>query len=169
MAAPSLTLVNQKIAYCRALLKLLVREREPANANERLRQQALLEGAMFHLLCAHRHYLRELAENYSVPDAAQIATEQDLLDALERFGKNPSEARELLNLRVDRNSWVSALQEAYDGCWAAMGAPAVARIQVVDLDAPDGVPGKVTLDRLNQWFRAFNELVERQRETSAEY
>ncbi len=169
MAVPSLTLVNQKVAYCRALLKLLAREGEPANANERLRQQALLDGGAFHLLCAHRHYLRELAENYSVPDAGRIATEQDLLDTLERFGKNPAEARELLNLRVDPDSWVSDLQDAYASCWEASGAAPVARIQVVDLEAPEGARGKVTLARLTQWFGAFNELVERQRETSAEY
>ncbi len=169
MAAPSLTLVNQKVAYCRALLKLLSREAEPANANERLRQQALLDGAAFHLQCAYRHYLRELAENYTVPDAGRIATEQDLLDTLERFGKNPAEARELLNLRSDSDSWVCALQSAYDGCWASSSAAPAARIQVVDLEAPEGAPGKITLARLNRWFTAFNELVERQRETSAEY
>lgn len=169
MAVPSLTLVNQKIAYCRALLKMLAREGEPANADQRLRQQALLDGAAFHLQCAYRHYLRELAENYAVPDAGRIINEQNLLETLERFGKNPAEARELLNLRVDQDSWACALQSAYDGCWEPSGAAPVARIQVVDLDTPDGAPGKITLARLNRWFAAFNELVERQRETSAEY
>lgn len=169
MAGTSLTRVNQKVAYCRALLKQLVNDGEPGNANERLRQQALLDAAAFHLLCAYRHYLRELAENYAVPDVTRISTERDLLAALERFGKNPSEARELLSLRQDPDSWLHALQEAYDACWAASGAAPVARIEVLDLEAPEGAPGKITHPRMAQWFEAFNQLVERQRETSAEY
>lgn len=169
MAGTSLTRVNQKLAYCRALLKQLSRDGAPGNANERLRQQALLDGAAFHLLCGYRHYLRELAENYSVPDVSRITTEQDLLEALERFGKNPSEARELLTLRTNPDSWLFALQEAFDACWAASGAAPVARIEVLDLESPDGAPGKVTQARMTLWFEAFNELVERQRETSAEY
>lgn len=166
----SLTQVNQKLAYARALFKQCWREADSQSVNRRLTSQALLDGAVFHLLCAYRHYLRELAETYAVPEAGQILTEADLVEALENLGKNPAEARELLALRWDSDSWLTGLQTAYNACWETPEPEANRhRIKVLDLEAPEGRPGQVTTERLQRWLEAFEELTERQRETSAEY
>lgn len=169
MASPSLTQVNQKLAFCRALMQLVQQAPEPVRADDRLRRQGLLDGAAFHLLCAYRHYLRELAENYSLPKTRYIGTEDDLLEALQRLGKNPSEARELKNLRADANSWLAELEASHNACWQpAPSADPGQRIQVVNLDAPDAEAQVVTWEGLQRWYGAFNALVERQRETSVE-
>lgn len=170
MAASSLSRVNQKLAYCRALMKLIQAEpAAPKRADDRLRHQALLDAGAFHLLCAYRHYLRELAENYSVPDSSRIHTEQDLIQTLERLGKTPSEPRELQALSEDAESWLVALQGAYAAIWQPPAEDSVQRIEVIDLDAPQHASRQVSRESLESWYRAFNDLVERQRETSAEY
>lgn len=170
MAATSLSLVNQKLAFCRALMKLIRQEPEPREASARMRCQSLLDAAAFHLFCAYRHYLREVAENYMVANSADIVSEDDLINALQRMGKVPSEARELKGLREDSDSWLTELQSAYEACWQLSDPVAMSqRIQVMDLDAPKGRSKSVTRERLESWFDAFGRLIERQRETSAEY
>ncbi|WP_027330923.1 DUF6586 family protein [Marinimicrobium agarilyticum] len=169
MAASSLTLVNQKLAYCRALMKLVQSESVPKRADDRLRRQALLDAGAFHLLCAYRHYLRELAEHHTVADTSRILTEQDLLQALDRLGKTSFEARELQALSEDAQSWLSGLHNAYHSFWQPPVAESLQRIEVVDLDSPAGAARQVSRENLEAWYRAFNDLVERQRETSAEY
>lgn len=169
MAASSLSLVNQKLAYCRAMMKLNQAEPAPKRADDRLKRQALLDAGTFHLLCAYHHYLRELAENYAVPDTAHIRSEQDLLRALERLGKDPSESRELQALNDDADSWLTGLRNAYQTFWQPPAGDSVQRIDVVDLDAPRSAARPVSRENLEAWYLAFNALVERQRETSAEY
>lgn len=169
MAASSLSLVNQKLAYCRALMKLVQAEPAPKRADDRLRRQALLDAGAFHLLCAYRHYLRELAENHAVPETSRILTEQDLVQTLDRLGKTSFEARELQALSENGESWLAALRGTYDGFWEPPRENALQRIEVVDLDSPAGAVRQVSRESLEAWYRAFNDLVERQRETSAEY
>ncbi|WP_347329598.1 DUF6586 family protein [Marinimicrobium locisalis] len=168
MAASSLSQVNQKLAYCRALMKLVRAEPASKRADDRLRRQALLDAGAFHLLCAYRHYLRELAENYAVPETSGIYTEQDLIQALERLGKTPSEPRELQTLSENTDSWLVALQTAYEAFWLPPRDSAQ-RIEVIDLDAPQNAGRQVSRQSLEAWYQAFNALIERQRETSAEY
>lgn len=170
MAATSLSLVNQKLAFCRALVKLIQQEPEPRQVSARVRCQSLLDAAAFHLLCAYRHYLREVAENYGVADSANISSEEALAGALQRMDKSPSEACELEALRNDPDSWLVELQSAYEACWELSDPVAMSqRIQVMDLDAPRDRSRKVSRERLLFWFEAFEHLVDRQRETSAEY
>ena len=72
MANASLSRVNQKLAYARALLKRASVSGHPTSAAERLQLQALLDAVVFHLACGFHHYLREVAENYRVADVAEI-------------------------------------------------------------------------------------------------
>lgn len=169
MSASSLSLVNQKLAYCRAMMKLVQSEPVPKRADDRLRRQALLDAGAFHLLCAYRHYLRELAENHAVPDTSGILSEQDLLQALDRQGKTSFEARELQALSDDAESWLAGLRNSYQSFWQPPSGSSPQRIDVVDLDSPAGTARQVSRESLEAWYRAFNDLVERQRETSAEY
>lgn len=171
MPNTSLTMVNQKLAYCRATRAMAEGLPEATHAGQRLQLQALLDAGAFHLLCAYRHYVRELGENYVLPRVTEINSEDDLEKALAAQGKTPVEIRELQQLRRDPNSWLAQLQASYQACWQLpVGRPggSEAFIQAVDLDAP-AAPQPVTVDTLNTWYRAFNELVARQRESSTEW
>lgn len=169
MAASSLSLVNQKLAYCRALMRMVQQDSEAEGVDNRFLRQGLLEGAAFHLLCAYRHYLRELAENYEAPDSSYIGTEDDLLEVLNRQGRDPAEARELKHLRTDPESWLSELQASYHACWQKSDRSKGKRIQVLDLDAPEPAVTVVSWEALQRWYSAFNTLIERQRDSSAEW
>lgn len=175
MAVTYLQAVNQKLAFARALLKALDTDMLPANAGERLRQQALEEAVLFQLVGGYRHYLRELAQNYGVREPQPIATENDLQAALAAIGKMPNEASELSLMRSEPNSWVSRMQRRYEACWQLPAGPAEAvreaqvspgLIQVAQIDEPaDALDGEL----LRRWLEAFQAMVERHRETSAEY
>ncbi|WP_111641937.1 DUF6586 family protein [Marinimicrobium alkaliphilum] len=177
MAVKYLQAVNQKLAFARAVLKMLEAQSEPVNASERLRCQALEGAVLFHAMCGYRHYLRELAENYGVRDPEPIATENDLQAALSAIGKMPNEASELSLMRSEPNSWVSRMRIAYDDCWrlpAEVSATepvqgediAPGLIQVAHIEEP--APA-VNAEQLKRWLEAFQAMVERHRETSAEY
>ncbi len=163
MATTSLSLVNQKLTQARLLLHMA------GQADDAVEHRALLDGALELLACGYAHYLREIAESYRVQSLPSIRDEQSLLSALADSGKSPSEAQELAQLSSLKGSWVSDLHIARARHWSP---PVPARdtkpglINVVDLDAASSPP---TLDTLNGWYRAFNDLILRQRETSAEY
>lgn len=173
MANKSLAMVNQKLAYARATMRLLETLAVPANVSQRLQQQALLDAGAFHLMCAYSHYLRELGENYALPKVAHIDSEEDLRAAFAAQGKSPAELQELLQLCERDDSWLSRLKADYQGCWQLADesqAPAgEGRIQVVDLDTPRSGGEAVSRARLVEWYQALTDLIARQRETSAEY
>lgn len=173
MANKSLAMVNQKLAYARATMALLDTLSAPANASQRLQQQALLDAGAFHLRCAYSHYLRELGENYALPQVAHIESEEDLRKAFSAQGKSPAELQELLQLGERSDSWLSHLKRAYQACWRLADSNAVAadpsRIQVVNLDAAPESNEPISRARLTDWYRALTDLIARQRETSAEY
>ena len=169
MASTGLSLVNQKLAYCRSLLRLERQQAGEEGPNRRIHSQALLDGALFHLVCAYHQYLRELAETYTLPNSAQITNEEQLLQSLERQGKSPSEVRELKQLKAIQASWLSQLNECYATCWQEPEVSGARQIQVVDLEADSAPVRRATRAHLEGWLAAFTELLERQRSTSAEF
>ncbi len=174
MVNKSLALVNQKLAYARATKTLLDTLSLPANASQRLQQQALLDAGAFHLMCAYRHYLRELGENYALPRVTHIDSEEALRKAFVAQGKSPAELQELQQLCDRGDTWLSRLKTAYRDCWQLADNPPAAsasdgKIQILDLDAPEVSGGPVNRTKLAEWYGALTELIDRQRETSAEY
>jgi len=169
MVSTGLSLVNQKLAYCRSLLGLERQQAGDQGPNQRIYRQALLDGALFHLACAYRQYLRELAETYSLPNSAEIMSEEELLRGLEQQGKSPSEARELKQLKASQTSWLHQLNECYAACWQEPQASGARQIQVLDLEADSAPVRQATRAHLDDWLAAFTELLERQRSTSAEF
>ncbi|MDQ2075578.1 DUF6586 family protein [Marinimicrobium sp. ABcell2] len=171
MSATSLGMVNQKLAYARAVLAQLDGLPE-GSASERLQRQALLDAGAFHLMCAYSHYLRELGENYALTQVAGIHNESDLHKALMAQGKSPAEVRELQELRRQPASWLTQLHASYAACWQFPEKPTAhqdaARIQAVDLEAV-AAPLPVTAERLQTAYRALNELIVRQRESTTEW
>src|SRR5690625_7862108 len=116
MGSASLGMVNQKLAYTRALLTQL-RVLPEANAGQRLARQAVLDAGIFHLVCADNHYIRELAEHYAETQVEQITTENDLQQTLLAQGKSPAELHELQEMRRQRESWLTQVHAIYDACW----------------------------------------------------
>ena len=169
MASTGLSLDNQKLAYCRSLLRLESQQAGGEGPNQRIHRQALLDGALFHLACAYRQYLRELAETFSLPNSAGIHGEEELLESLERQGKSPAEARELKHLKTTRTSWLSQLNECYAACWQEPETSGARQIQVVNLEADSAPVRHATRAHLDDWLAGFTELLERQRSTSAEF
>lgn len=177
MAISNLSLVNQKLAYARVLLKMLP-VTATANPSERLRHQALLDSTVFQLACGYQHYLRELADNYRVKNLAAIYTETDLLEALGKLEKVPSEATELQLLRRQPDSWLAQLHKHYESLWlppVSEPEPPSALphheelIHVVALDSTGPAVDRGTYAKVAEWERSFTSLVARQRETSCEY
>lgn len=178
MSIRSLSLVNQKLAYARSLAALLscpISGDTPDTPKESLQRQALLDAAVMHMVCAYQHYLREIAESYFVKGAGLIKVEQDLVSILQEAGKSPADVQELQRLRADENSWLSHLFFNYERQWAFPAVqPAKQKstndglIVLVNIDVPDE-ERHVTLSLLSAWHKQFVELIQRQRETRAEY
>lgn len=172
MANLSLTQVNLKIQFARKQLSFLV------GMSDVLGRQSCLEAALFHLNNAYQHYLRELAEAYNLKNFASIATLNDLVAAFQAANKAHAEADEISLLLSNKDSWLVSLITAYDDVWKL--PPASSRsyedyakeaesqlIQVVI----ESTPIKVNLDEqsLQAWIAAFVGLIQRHRDTSAEF
>lgn len=162
----SLTRVNQKLMQAKALLDNLDEQSLlPVHRN------AVLEAAAFHLVCAHQHYLRELAENYGLKNIISLRNEQDLVSAFEAAKKYAVEAEELQELRKQPASWLSQLQVYYDSLWRTpVRAESVQSENLISLVDTDSVSlPEVDIALVRNWQTEFTALVMRQRETSAEF
>jgi hypothetical protein len=166
MSNLSLTRVNQKLMQAKHLLQIVdINSLTPVHLN------AVLEGAAFHLICAYQHYLREIAETYSLKNVVVLRSEDDLIGAFEAAKKYPVEAEELVTLRKDAKSWLVQLQNYYDSLWrlpvANENRDAENLISLINMDSNDVID--VDLAAIQGWQRDFTALVLRQRETSAEF
>ena len=177
MANSSLSLVNQKLAYARATLKEAAFPEGGAIATKKLQQQALLDAAVFHLMCGFNHYLREVAETYQVKEVATVNDCASLWAALSAMDKEPAEALELQLLAGDNASWLGQLQRYYQSLWATPKAEPEHRgkeeeqenlIAVKVIDVVDETQ-EVDLEVIQSWAASFSAMVARQRETSSEY
>jgi hypothetical protein len=173
MPITSLSLVNQKLAHARALVRAASTLSIPGNAAERLTQQALLDGAVFHLVCGYQHYLHELAENYRVKNLSSVKDEKTLSDALAELGKESSEVVELALIQGAADSWLSQLQRYYHQLWALPLDESdnhnIKSATLIPLVVLDDVTRSVTLQQVEVWEKSFSTIITRHRETSAEY
>lgn len=173
MAITHISLVNQKLAYSKATLGLLTSMSEPS----RLQQQALIDACVFHLVSGYRFYLRELGENYRVKNLASINNTQQLLNALTAIDKVPSEATELAALEAETASWLGQLLGYFDALHqsptivkeakAFMSDTLIQAVDVTDAQAEASPPPNA--NELAAALDHFRQLIQRQRETSAEY
>ena len=170
MTNRSLIRVNQKLAQARELLKA-----SDTESISPIQTDSILEAVAFHLVCAYRHYLRELAEVYSVNHIDDFNNESELVKALQAKAKHPAEADELVNLRTDQYSWLSQLHNYYNSLWKIPATSKAhdhdhddALIKIVDIDSVNEIP-PVTLLVVASWHLSFIDLIRRQRETSAEF
>ncbi len=102
----SLTRVNQKLNQAAVLLK----SAESNELNE-VATNSIKEAVVFHLVCAYRHYLREIAETYSVKCADDCNSELVLASIFHTTNKYPAEIEELILLRKDDASWLAFMHK----------------------------------------------------------
>lgn len=162
-----LSAVNQKFFFS----KLLLKHCRAAENRAPYLEVALCQSALYHLECAYRHYLREVAATYKCPVPADIDTVSELIAALKAVGKHPAEAVELDNLEADADSWLRQMLATHQ---------ALARLpeqaSKPDLTSPIAVMQvqedvknlPIEYAAIKGWCDAFEELFERQREMMIE-
>ncbi len=173
MSISHLSLVNQKLAYASAIIRLL--NEHPAR--QPLEQQALVDAAVFHLAMGLHFYLRELAEHHRIKNLSVINSVQDLVAALQQSDSTSSESSELLSLTETNETWLNQLSGHYAQLSKSPEKPKEKKafgqenlIELVELTEADETPLlKLTPELLASWLESFRALVLRQRDTSAEY
>ena len=159
----SLTRVNHKIAQARQLLQGV-----DADSLKPIQRGAIIEAAAFHMVCAYQHYLREIAETYGLKGASAIADEPELIAAFASAHKHPAEAEELLSLQGDASSWLARLQAYYQSLWS-QPKPAKTPADENFISLVEVEVELVDVATLQHWLEEFVYLIQRQRETSAEF
>lgn len=173
MSITHLSLVNQKLAYASAIIKLL----SAPHTSQKLEQQALADAAAFHLAMGLHFYLRELAEHHRIKNLSTINSVLDLVTALQQFDSVSSESSELLSLAQTNDTWLNQLTGYYAQLSKSPEKPKEKKafgqenlIELLELTEIDESPQlKLTPELLASWLDNFRALVVRQRDTSAEY
>lgn len=174
MSRNSSSLVNQKLAFARYLLR---QSRQVADSAEaKLHKNALLEAAIGHLACAYRHYLHELAGYYQLKAVNRFTDEADIMACLVEEGRQGGDLQRLQELRQTPSSWLHELLAAYQASWQAppdepvkkafvTGADTAERIVLVEL-LPD--PEEELDRKVAHWCEAFGAMVTDWRQTAFE-
>ena len=134
----------------------------------RLAQDALVESSLFQLHLTLLNFFREIAANYQVENADQIASVDDLADALLHVDKQPAELNEIQT--SEKEGWLAELKAAYAAVYkgepskksGAIIQPA-GMIQTKQLSDED-----LNFSRADNWLNKLRELIERQREMMVE-
>ena len=162
--------VNQRRVYAELLLA------QARDCTPRHLQRALLESTVFQLECAYRLYLGEIAATYRSRQPEAIHTLLELVADLQGQGKTPAETEELSELCRRPDSWLSQLQ----ACAASFASlpETLHRPPAVDA-AANRIPALSSVERFDwstldtatveRWLSAFNELLNRHRETMVEW
>lgn len=161
MSASIVSLVNQRLSCARLLLQDRNSARNPVHG------KALEDACVFHLCCAYRHYVRELAGYYGVKFIAGIDNERAAAKALAQLDKHPAEIQELCHLREQPGSWLSRLLAHYELCWVLPAPPPVDNaIALTDLDRVPSDP--LTPEQIAEACEHMQAIIERHRESSVE-
>lgn len=166
------SVVNAKLAYARALLRL----GGGPGATDPMVRTALVEGALLHLHGAWLAFLREIAVNYQLREVDVVVSAHALCNALGTSGTVPSEASELRDLEAEPGSWVTQLlqitQEVGGGArpGATGGASAASRAEgVIAATADASATTTLSSSTVRALLVALVDLIERQRNTMLEY
>lgn len=161
MAVSLVSLVNQRLACCKALLPDIESSRTAVH------HKALMDACLFHLVCGYQHYVRELGATYGIKNLGLLKDETSLSQALAQQGKTSAEVLELENLSSSPSSWLCELKGHYTAVWALPErAPDTGAIPLANLDEPELL--ELTPESLAQICREFQTLVARHRESSLE-
>jgi len=159
---PYLSVVNQRLYFCRLLLEQL---ESAGGTSSPMLERALWQSALYQLESAYRFYLCEVASTYRCRQPEQIHSVTELVAALELMGKHPSEAQEIANLEQLPGSWLFQLLSAYRQMLVIQQEQVSEQspIAVVQI-RPESEIQDLNTDVLNTWRESFNELIERHRQ-----
>lgn len=139
-----------------------------AEQGSRLTQDALVESSLFQLHLTLLNFLREIAANYQVENAEQIASVDDLATALLQVDKQPAELSEIQ--ASEKEGWLAELKAAYAAVYkggssnkSVVGIQPSGTIQTKQLSDED-----LNYSRAEDWLNKSKELIERQREMMVE-
>ena len=170
MSNPYLGFVNRQLILARHQLSLRLEEK---NASDKLRNEGLIEAALWHLGRAYRAYIAEVAANYKVPKPELPKDAKELSESLQAINKHPAEAQELERLASE--GFISSLMSALIGMQtvqAGLFAPAPTETQnplnIIDITELSE-PLDLSFELLTEWVNAFKELIDRHREHMIEY
>ncbi len=186
MSNPYLVMVNQRLAYARIQLGIIVDVRWQKTVISNFERPSLLYGALFHLVDAYSLYLREITFNYKQSDfihnsilqrrdqpikPGSVPNAGDLCSA----DQAPAEVKELLSLENKADSWLGSMLHTYavrleipERMDVTDIASKSASIPLVDVTSTENRLSSLTSERLESWLQAMRELVDRQRETMFE-
>ncbi|MFT7301042.1 MAG: hypothetical protein ACI89Z_001510 [Porticoccus sp.] len=157
-----LSAVNQKLYFSKLLLGQIQSE---LSCNAQLKE-ALCQSVLHQLVCAYRHYLREIATTYQFKSPESIFVIEHLSSCLASINKHPGEAQEIANLEANPDSWLYQLMYVYK--------------QSLDLPRPEGKTvesSPIAVMQVDQqvdcislgyeqliiWYKNFQEMVDRHR------
>ena len=174
MSISHLSLVNQKLAYAGAIIRLMGGSTAEPKAGHKLEQQALGDAAIFHLVTGLKFYLRELAEHHRIQNLSAINSAQELTAALQLIDRVSADSAELLTLVQTSDTWLNQLLSYYERLSKSPTKPkekkAFEQKNLIELTEVEELPTlQLSPELLILWLDSFRALVIRQRETSAEY
>ncbi len=157
---------QQRCVAADTLLNLALQETAPA------RIMATLQGALCQLYSAYLLHLRELAENYSCAYASKISTIVGLVQELAARDVVPAESAEIEALVKDAKSWLSLCLSAYEqflaGPTSLHSEPPVGGYREIELHQ-EGTRTTLSVQSIQGWLDALNEMFERHRMLMQEY
>jgi hypothetical protein len=179
----NLSIVNQKLAFAKATERLL--SKEVVAQMQAIQVQSLTQSFLSHLGLAFHFYVRELAERYQLKNTHTINSVDELIKSLASVGKVASEAEELHALLRAQESWLAQLQLYYQALFISPEKPIEKKafpvaeptdnlinlIEVNEICQVDPLEQlkQLTPELLSAWLNQFQLLIDRQRDTSAEY
>lgn len=166
------TRVNQKLYFSRLQL-----EQVDASKSLRGRQVAFIESFALHLHGALTAYLGELARYHGV-EFEPAAGLKGLAETVQSAGKQAPEVAELARLGAQPSTWLGALIAYHDVCVFGRGGTVAEpgsdahRLPLLALSEPSDKAPDVPVPSPRDcrvWLAGFTELLERHRETMAEW
>ncbi len=173
MNGPWFSRCGEKLNFARVAVDAAAADPAADPLRGAVRRAALVEAAVYHLQGAWHAFLNEVAENTGlggnpVADAAELGARAAAA------GVDSESLREIAGLAGAPESWLCALERAWQGSWrpravpprAGDGGPGGTLLAVESADAPDAAPDLATCAR---WLEEMRRLVERLREGMEEW
>lgn len=158
MSNPWRAQVNQKLYFVQLLLTDAQAKTGPA-------QQALLQGAVFHLATAYRLYLKEIVQHQNHSTDAL-----DARNARRQFAAQEWHCQELEELAQleETNSWPARLLSEYRDV-IGDGATAISTKFRTDAIVVADITEGADIDTYEQWLEQFRQLIEMHRSVAQEW
>ncbi|WP_078085572.1 DUF6586 family protein [Microbulbifer mangrovi] len=180
MSNPYTGTVASALRRCQLILQSPEPEAEQGNplSPEALYESALCQGALLQLWRAYRAFLAEQGHQLQLGfgPGGEPETAHSLAQLVTARGKFSAEINELVSLAENPDSWFQGLEAAWRALWCPAGGAgqsaadpsgvqSLIPVRQLDTRAPEAL----NRASLGKWFRALNELIQRQRAHGQEW